>query len=304
MQSLTNYYKYLPVSREDENWGLCVLNAGCSRILPNETYPSAGHPSHHNFDWAQGRILHDEYQVIYITRGRGKFESEQSGLVPVRAGMAILLFPGVWHRFMPDPDSGWDEYWVGFHGRVLDQLMDGAYFPPHQAVCTIGINEELLLTFERILEQTRHEKPGYQPLISGAVLYMLGQLYAQTKRVSFPSTDHIEDIVGKAIILFREQVEQNISAESIAQQLQVGYSWFRKVFKTYTGIAPGQYLIQLKVEKAKALLMDQDKSIKQIAFALHFDSGFYFSRLFKLKTGLSPEKYREGMRTTLKQLPL
>ncbi|MEJ7684533.1 MAG: helix-turn-helix transcriptional regulator [Segetibacter sp.] len=64
------------------------------------------------------------------------------------------------------------------------------------------------------------------------------------------------------------------------------------MFKSYTGIALGQYLIQLKIEKAKILLSNPSKTIKEIAYDLHFDSCFYFSRLFKEKTGFSPDTFR------------
>ena len=68
---------------------------------------------------------------------------------------------------------------------------------------------------------------------------------------------------------------------------------FRKVFKKYTGMAPGLYLIQLQIEKSKELLYDRGKSIKEIAYELNFDNNFYFSKLFKDKTGLTPAQFRK-----------
>lgn len=81
--------------------------------------------------------------------------------------------------------------------------------------------------------------------------------------------------------------------QQIANELQVSYAWFRKMFKLYTGIAPQQYFIQLKIEKAKMLLGDPSKSIKEIAYDLKFESSFYFSKLFKEKAGLSPDQYKK-----------
>ena len=104
--------------------------------------------------------------------------------------------------------------------------------------------------------------------------------------------DSIEQIVNKARSILRENVESNITGEQLAKELNVGYSWFRKVFKAYTGMGPGQYHIQLKIEKAKILLSDPTRSIKTIAYDLHFESSLYFSRLFREKTGLNPDKYR------------
>ncbi|MBL4676609.1 MAG: helix-turn-helix transcriptional regulator [Mucilaginibacter sp.] len=74
--------------------------------------------------------------------------------------------------------------------------------------------------------------------------------------------------------------------------MQVGYSWFRKAFKSYTGLSPGQYYIQLKIERAKELLNNPEIPIKQIAYDLRFDNYYYFSKMFKEKTGTAPTYYR------------
>lgn len=292
---MNNYYKYLPVSAADESWGLCVLNAGCNRIPTKERYPPQQHPAHHYFDFNRGRTLHDEYQLIYITQGEGIFETQSMGEVPVSGGSILMLFPDEWHRFRPDEEKGWDEYWIGFHGTMMNNLVSADFFRHNNALLKTGIREELLLHFINIIDETRKEKAGYQPLISGMVMHLLGHIHAITRQREFAGTDLIETIVNKACLLLRENTAHNISIQEIATQLNVGYSWFRKVFKTYTGIAPGQYLIQLKIEKAKRLLGDPSKTIREIAGELHFDSYFYFSRLFKEKTGLSPEQYKSTL---------
>ncbi|HEY8735213.1 MAG TPA: AraC family ligand binding domain-containing protein, partial [Puia sp.] len=95
---MINYYKYLPVSDEDKNWGLHVLSAGCSHIEKSTIYPPKSHPSHHYFRWDQGRVF-DEFQIIYIASGEGIFESATTSKVVVNEGTIILLFPKEWHRF-------------------------------------------------------------------------------------------------------------------------------------------------------------------------------------------------------------
>ncbi len=289
---MINYYKYVPVSKEDESWGLCVLNAGCNRINPGEIYPPLNHPTHHYFNWEKGRVLNNEYQIIYITKGEGLFESSACELTNIKEGTIIILFPGVWHRFMPKYSIGWDEYWVGFKGGTIENIMLQDFFKLDTPTLNIGIREEVVNIIIEIIEKTRQEKTGYQPLISGAVLHLLGQIHSICKQNSI-SEDSIETIVNKARILLRENIDENISVEKIAEELNVSYSWFRKVFKAYTGLAPGQYLIQLKIEKAKMFLSDPSLSIKEIAYGLHFESSFYFSRLFKEKTGVTPENFRK-----------
>lgn len=288
---MINYYKYLPLSVADMNWGLCILSAGCSRTPASSSYPQLTHPSDYNFNWTTGRIL-EEYQLIYITKGTGVFESDNCKYQEIQAGTIILLFPGERHRYRPTEGTGWDEYWIGFKGDIMNNLVKTGFFKPEEACLYIGFNEQVLGLIETIIDTTKSERAGYQPLISGAVLHLMGSLHALLKQNSDGHKDR-EILVNKARLLFRSNIDSAFSPEQAAEELQVGYSWFRKVFKSYTGISPGQYCIQLKIDKAKAMLADPSLSVKEIAYNLKFESSFYFSKLFKEKTGITPTAYRQ-----------
>jgi len=287
---MINYYKYLPVSAADESWGLSVLNTGCTRIDAGSPYPYATHPAHHYFNWEKGRVLH-EFQVIYITKGGGAFESKSGGKQNVTEGSVILLFPGERHRYKPNKKTGWDEYWVGFDGPIVQNLLNKKFFTRANPVIPVGYHEPLLHLFLEIIDKTKEEKAGYQPLIAGTVLHLLGTIYSLSQQDKF-SGQNVDAIVDKARLLFRSNIEQNISPVDVANELQISYSRFRKIFKEYTGLAPGQFQIQLKIHKAKELLSNSSKSVKEIAFELNFESNFYFSKLFKEKTGMTPVQFR------------
>jgi AraC-like DNA-binding protein len=289
---MINYYKYLPTSSEDEKWGMHVLDAGCNRINPSEIYPSRNHPEHHYFNWYKGRIL-KEYQIIYVTRGEGFFESDSSQKKAITAGTLILLFPDEWHRFKPNPQTGWDEFWVGFKGTIMEQIVKQEFFHPKNAIWNIGVHEKIINLLIEIIEITKEEKTGYQPLVSGIVLHLLGQVHALAKQRNYKKEDITESIMNRARIIFRTNLDQPVSIKKVAAELNVSYAWFRKAFKAFTGIAPNQYLLQLKIEKAKMLLSENSGPIKEISYALNFESAFYFSKLFKEKTGMSPERFRK-----------
>ncbi|MES2277494.1 MAG: AraC family transcriptional regulator [Bacteroidota bacterium] len=288
---MDNYFLYFPVSEKDESWGLTVLNSGSTKIERNSCYPPANHPSHHNFDWNKGRVLQQEYQLIYITRGGGIFESE-SCREEITEGSVILLHPKEMHRYRPHQATGWDEMWVGFKGDFIDNIIDKKYFDPSQAVFHIGFNETIVNLFNDIAKFSKQEKPGYQPVISGAIIYILGLLHSEQLQGNLQEKDNTELTVSKARVIFREKVYEKISPEEVAEELQIGYSLFRKIFKKYTGMAPGQYLIQLKIQKAKEMLADPSKLIKEIAYDLHIESSLYFCKLFKEKVGVTPVEYR------------
>jgi AraC-like DNA-binding protein len=292
---MNNYHKYLPVSEDEKRWGLFILNAGFSHIGISDTYPSKDHPSDHHFNWNNGRIL-QEYQVIYIIRGEGHFESTNCKKQNIKSGTVIMLFPGEWHRYKPDKDIGWDEYFIGISGKIIDNLVHQRFFSLESPIMRIGFNEHFFDVFNDIINKVKLETTGFQAILSGSVLHLLGHLHAILKE------SHLEDkcfekTINKAKVMLRANITRNYSPEDVADELEVGYSWFRKTFKIYTGMAPGQYFIQLKIQKAKEMLADPQLTVKSISYTLNFESTDYFSRLFKEKTGLTPIQFRSQLFT-------
>ena len=288
---MLNFYKYLPVAVADLSWGLQVLHAGYNNCMPGAEYPDRHHPSHHRFNHKNGRKLH-EYALVYITGGRGVYQSEKAGLVQVKGGSAILVVRGEKHIYHPDPETGWTEYWIGFDGPVIRNLAAKGVFTPLKPVFNIGYNETMINLFLQVFDAINNEKTGYQPLVSGAAMYMLGQIHASEKQQQFEAIDE-ESIVEKARMLMRANIETATGPQQIADELQISYSRFRKLFKAYTGMPPVQYQIQLKIEKAKERLVNTAQSVKEIAFDLNFESRQYFSKQFKEKTNLTPLQFRK-----------
>jgi hypothetical protein len=105
-----SYNAYLGIpGREEDPWECTATSVGYERVQRGSPYPPRRHPVDHHFDWNHGRIL-SAYQLVYVTEGQGAFESE----VPpkchrIEAGAVMTLFPGVWHRYAPDPKTGWVE---------------------------------------------------------------------------------------------------------------------------------------------------------------------------------------------------
>jgi AraC-like DNA-binding protein len=102
----------------------------------------------------------------------------------------------------------------------------------------------------------------------------------------------VDELINKSKLMLIEEQHVPISPFEVANRLNVGYSWFRKVFKEYTGMAPGSYQLQQRIFKAKELLMDADKSISEISSCLGFESNVHFTKMFKEKTGFTPGKFR------------
>ena len=293
MKPIRKYFQ--KVSNNDTfqtpNWGVTIFDLGHHIHPPNTSYPDKQHPNGYYFDWEKGRIL-QEFQLLYIAHGSGVFESEGVQPTHVEAGTAFLLFPGVWHRYKPSESTGWEEFWVGFKGPYAEYLMQQGCFDPNSPLISIGLSAELLQVFMHIINAVQTENgEEKETLRSCLTIQLLALVYASALQ-NKPEKSERSQIIQRARFLIHENEEKAMDMPQLAEQLNVSYAWFRKEFKEAVGISPGQYHLNVRLNRAKRLLRESDTPIGQIAYQTGFESEFYFSRIFKSKSGISPLQFR------------
>jgi len=98
--------------------------------------------------------------------------------------------------------------------------------------------------------------------------------------------------ITQAIEYLTDNYQKKISLSDLASETHYSPYHFLRLFKQHTGKTPFEYLLDLKIEKAKTLLKKTDYSIAETSYLSGFSSTSYFSQTFKKKTGLSPSQYR------------
>jgi len=251
---MQNFNKYLITSAIDEKWGFFVTSVGYSKIEGKQVYPNnTGHPATHAFTWNKGRVFND-YSLVYISGGRGVFESSESASVEISAGTIFILFPGVWHRYKPDPGWGWEEYWVGFRGYYPDHLMSQQFFDKTTPFINIGLNEDMQRMFHKLLDHVKSPVSGYHQIISGITLEMLGLVHSISLNKGLEPGD-TSKAISKVKFRMRETIEKPLEIERLLDDIPMSYSKFRQAFKRETGTSPNQYYLNIRLSKAQELLV-------------------------------------------------
>lgn len=297
---MKHFHRYLPLSDEARDRGMYFIAGGYTMIPPGLNYPPLPHPEDHDFRWDQGRTLH-EYQLIYITRGEGLFESQSGGRRAISAGTLFALFPGEWHRYSPNGDTGWDEYWVAFDGSFAAHVMSEAGLSPESPMLVCDVDERMVEEFLRIADEMRAEAAGHQFIMAARTVLILALACAAAPRRALESSD-AGRVLERAKCLLLEHINEPVNMENLAAQLNVGYSWFRRAFRAHTGLSPAQYHMQLRLNRARELLRDTTLPVAVISQRLGFESPEYFARIFKQKCGCTPREHRAETQTPKAQM--
>ncbi|MBR0144522.1 MAG: helix-turn-helix transcriptional regulator [Clostridia bacterium] len=102
------------------------------------------------------------------------------------------------------------------------------------------------------------------------------------------------ELIGAVRNYLLEHYAGKVSLEDAAAVAEVTPTYLSKVFKAETGVSFVAYLNGIRIEQAKFLLLSSDASLKEIAEATGFGDQSYFTKIFRLSTGVSPGKYRKS----------
>lgn len=98
--------------------------------------------------------------------------------------------------------------------------------------------------------------------------------------------------IAKAINYIEKHYTEHISNKELAKLCSISQDCFIRTFKMYFDTTPRQHILDLRIEKAKGMLVSGSKTVSEISYILGFESTTYFSNMFKKKVGVSPSQYK------------
>ena len=98
--------------------------------------------------------------------------------------------------------------------------------------------------------------------------------------------------IGRAKKIIEEGYRSPLNIRELAESLHLSRSQFQRKYKKNFGISPIEYRNMLRIQAAKSLLLLTDNSCREISSETGFSDEYYFSKIFKKFTGLSPGRYR------------
>lgn len=263
--------------------------------------------------WIHSKRTMDCYELIIGLKGTIYLEQDEVQY-EINPGDIMLVLPGHHHGGYKSVEKGIDLsfYWFHFYYKepielvedkeLMDKLKllknnpysnnleDIAYIPIHsniKDISKINIIARQLLDFcntryytNRILDFT----------ISTLIIEISHQLLKQ-------ATNVIETTQGE--LIFNEILEwlkinalNEMSLKDVAYKFNFNKNYLTKMFKKKTGVTVNDYIINIRIDRAKALLLQTNLTIKEVAYKVGYQDEKYFMRVFKGRELITPSKYR------------
>lgn len=247
---------------------------------------------------------HDFTEITFILSGKGQYFVE-GNTYDVSAGDLLICNSGVNHNnIVINEKEPTTEFFVGFtnfHFKNMPSnvisLKNGDYIMHTNN----KLRQELTKYCYAMLAENETNQAGKYFMIKANLIQFLLHIIRQSIEPCPPQegyhfdSHHKNDVVNQIISYLDTHYNEKISLDAIAQNMYLSSVYISKIFKDETGESPINYLIKIRLEKAKEMLVSlKSDSVKEIATLVGYEDVYHFSKLFKKYYGMSPLHYRKN----------
>ena len=231
------------------------------------------------------------YGALLILSGEGIHIDNEKREYKLYPGCFVQRIPGKLHSTYVKPDGQWVEFFICFGRELYEALSNINILDKNQDVLYPGVNLAILDTFNNFINSMKKASEEELPLLLIEAQKIILTIYQMHMKNTVKNESR--RTIEVACQFINENICNRLSIHELSKNLDIGYEKFRKLFKSQMGISPGEFIIQSRINNAKSILIDTDKSIKEIAIQLDFPDTFTFSKQFKKMVGLSPSEFKK-----------
>ncbi len=239
---------------------------------------------------SESRIL-NEFQIEYFISCTGKAYINDA-VYPLEPGNILCSKPGQARK----SDFGFRCYYIHFtfpEGSVYGEKL--AKTPDFYRIVDSHVYGRI---FEDMIGHLILD--GYDPesdLLNAKLLelfYYLDRDAERNRNYLELSEPKQNPIIPKVLEYLQNNVSKLVTLEELAKQTGYSPHYFHSIFTSVMGQTPQRYLLQLRIRRAKDLLIRSDRTLAQIAYECGFSSQSYFNLQFRNQTGTTPGQYRKS----------
>lgn len=232
----------------------------------------------------QSNTRHDFY-YFYLLSGDYTFNDQK-----MTAGDVLILEPET--EYQGYSENGFNYLWVHYTGFEALSFTRSVFGKTGQKK-HIGIHKDICSIFKKMYREFIIADSASKEIsvcLLKEILSLTGRYIKNSNDTSLPLS---------SMEYIHEHFTEDVQIDSLAAFEYLSPNNFRIMFKKHTGMSPNDYIIMQRIHAACSMLSQTNLQIKEIASSVGYSDQYYFSRLFKKKTGTSPLKYRLKNKTKL-----
>lgn len=262
----------------------------------------------HDFDLTESEHFHDFTEIVFILKGQGTQVIEEQEY-PVSAGDVFVLQGNQKHYFknvggVEIVNLMYDEKrYKGLISGAVKKLdgynalfiLESQYRAWHHFKNKLHLDRANMAMLEMILNvmifENEKKLEGYHLILANRLeelIILLSRFYSRLEATEARALVRI----GKVIDFMESNYHDKIYLEQLSEMSHMSTRNFQRIFRKAVGSSPSDYLLQIRLQKARKLLRESELPVSEIALVCGFNDGNYFIKCFKKANDITPVKFR------------
>ena len=247
--------------------------------------------------------FHEEIELIAVLKGELSLLVSGSSL-ELKTGEGILINSGRIHSFSAE-NGPCEMICIMLHPSILSpnaafarEMVEPRLNDPSAPYLKLRADRfRHREIYEKIKWMHRMERDAHAPLWVTAASAEIWANFCDSEDLPSTSARHMEEERQAAQLMryVRAHCAEKLTLPDIAASSDMGQSKCCRLFATYLGESPIEYLTRCRLEKARMLLREVEDPVQDVAVACGFGGGSYFAEAFRARYGISPTEYRKKM---------
>ncbi|MBC2581670.1 helix-turn-helix domain-containing protein [Clostridium sp. DJ247] len=228
------------------------------------------------------------------------FFSEEQSIVP----LTIDVLPNHYLVTAISPDINHEEKETDTFTRYIAIFISSEFYEDHYNIYSnkspdsyfwkqFLVTQDIMIYIKKFMSEYENKQPGYESILESLSTIITHQLIRGVLEIGASSDLFMEKFeVEKAIEYMHQNFGEKLTVGSLAKLVNMSESHFIRTFKQETQLTPIEFLIKLRIDKAKKLLRGRTKTITEIALQCGFNSTSHFSSCFVKQLGSTPTDYQ------------
>ena len=246
---------------------------------------------------------HDFIELKYVLSGSCTYNIDGT-LYEVKKGDIVLSNPGIYHQKIINPGDEVLEIHLGFNNICIENFQKNCLIPATASpVITLSKYEsDFFKCCTEIMQEQEKAELGSDLIVKSLAMKLIVLLLKETYLIenfvpesifNFESYEKA-GIINTIVSYINENYMDYISLNKISKNMYLSSVYISKIFKEEIGDSPINYLIKIRLKKARELLEKGDLPIKAVAKSVGYEDAYHFSKLFKKYFGVSPSKVKNS----------
>jgi AraC-like DNA-binding protein len=258
--------------------------------------------------WSMEPNRHENYEMVYMKKGFAVFEISGQA-VNLGPNDIVIIKPMQYHKFIVKSENGCEFIVLNFkfenkisgeYSEIpLEDFLNFITSRETGAYITLKVSQknEIIVLLNRILKERESSEPGSEFLNYLLVMELFVLLSRALKMVWENSiktkSPKLRELIGISVNFIHTNFERDISLGDISKFVFLSPSYFTRAFKEETGMSPINFLLKVRIDRAKELLADTGLKISDIALSVGFSNQQRFNEMFKKYAHQTPLQYRK-----------